>query len=81
MERDYAFEMAASNIRFGEATKPWKEDDKPPRWFNGRKTRCVWQESLKYIRTPYAGTEEFYDLAADASERSNLLGPAMPASL
>jgi len=67
---------ASERVRFGEASKPWKEDWMPPRWYNGGKARCVWQGNLKYIQVPYAGTEALYDLTADPLERHNLLPEA-----
>jgi len=61
-------------MRFGEATKPAKETiEKNGRWHNSLKSRCVRQGDLKYIQTPYAGTEELYNLSVDPHEQENLL--------
>jgi arylsulfatase A-like enzyme len=65
-------------IRFGQATKPWGEVETDPRWLNMRKARCVRRGSLKLIQTPYAQTEELYDLSVDPQEGNNLLPAATP---
>lgn len=65
-------------IRFGQATKPLDEVETDPRWYNIRKARCVRDGNLKYIQTPYAMTEEFYDLSEDPYERNNLLTSTTP---
>ncbi|MHC4609171.1 MAG: hypothetical protein ACYS7M_02345 [Planctomycetota bacterium] len=43
-----------------------------------RKARCVRRGSLKLIQTPYAQTEELYDLSVDPQEGNNLLPAATP---
>jgi hypothetical protein len=58
--------------RFGEASKPARQES-DPRWFNNPKAHCVRDGSMKYIRTPYLGREELYDLRADPHEQNNLL--------
>jgi arylsulfatase A-like enzyme len=60
-------------IRFGQATKPWEKVETDRRWYNIRKARCVYDGKLKYIQTPYALSEELYDLSTDPYERNNLL--------
>jgi arylsulfatase A-like enzyme len=59
---------------FGEATGP--------RWPGGspdqRNARFVREGRFKLIQTPYAGTEELYDLAADPGESENLLASPTP---
>ncbi len=60
-------------IRFGQASKPWETVETDPRWYNIHKARCVYDDKLKYIQTPYALSEEFYDLSNDPYERNNLL--------
>ena len=65
--------------RFGQATKPWREVETDPQWHNMRKARCLRRGSLKFIQTPYAQTEELYDLSVDPEERTNLLAVAKPA--
>ena len=61
--------------RFGEASKPARQES-DPRWFNNPKARYVRDGSFKYIRTPYLGKEELYDLGADPHEQHNLLESA-----
>jgi arylsulfatase A-like enzyme len=65
-------------VRFGQASKPWQKVETDPRWYNLRKARCVRQGSLEYIHTPFAQTEELYDLSVDPQERRNLLVGASP---
>lgn len=55
-------------VRFGEATKPRGGVETDRRWVNIRKSRCVRDGRLKFIWTPYAGTEELYDVFADPHE-------------
>ena len=64
--------------RFGQATKPWKDVETDPRWRNMRKARCVREGRFKLIVTPFAGTEELYDLVADPGEVVNLLEEPSP---
>jgi arylsulfatase A-like enzyme len=64
--------------RFSEATKPWRDVETDPRWTNIRKARCVREGGVKFIQTPYRGTEELYDLVADPMEREDLLGVSSP---
>jgi arylsulfatase A-like enzyme len=63
-------------ILFSEGTKPWKDVETDPRWFNIRKARCALKGSFKYIQTQYLGTEELYDLSKDPREKYNLLARA-----
>ena len=75
-------ETDSDRVLFGQATKPWEEVETDPRWYNIRKARYVRQGRFKFIQTPYAGTEELYDLAADPCEQVNLLvdGPETASS-
>ena len=66
-------EPDSDRVLFGQATKPWEEVETDPRWYNIRKARYVRQGRFKFIQTPYAGTEELYDLAADPCEQVNLM--------
>ena len=66
-------ETDSDRVLFGQATKPWEEVETDPRWYNIRKARYARQGQFKLIQTPYAGTEELYDLAADPCEQVNLL--------
>jgi arylsulfatase A-like enzyme len=68
-------------VRFGEATKPHKNVETDPRWFNNRKARCIRSGNWKYIRTPYKDMEELYDLSKDPYEQKNLLIDPSPGSL
>jgi arylsulfatase A-like enzyme len=60
-------------VRFGEATKPHKDIETDPRWYNNRKSRCIRSGQWKYIHTPYQNAEELYDLSKDPYEQTNLL--------
>jgi arylsulfatase A-like enzyme len=62
-----------ARMRFGEATKPHRDVETDPRWFNNRKARCVRSGKWKYIQTPYKETDELYDLSEDPYEQANLL--------
>jgi arylsulfatase A-like enzyme len=64
--------------RFGEATQPRGRVETDRRWRNRRKARCVREDELKYIQTPYEGTEELYDLSQDPHEQENLLENVTP---
>jgi len=55
-------------IRYGEATYPHRRVETDPRWTNMRKARCVREGPYKFIRTPYLGTAEIYDVLADPNE-------------
>lgn len=61
-----------------EATQP-PAVETGERWPNARKAKSVRMGSFKYVRTPYLGLEELYDLAADPGERRNLLAGCGPA--
>ncbi|MHC4158432.1 MAG: sulfatase [Planctomycetota bacterium] len=67
-----------TRIRFGQATKPGDEVEIDPRWYNIHKARYVRDGNLKYIQTPYARTEELYDLSVDPYERNSLLKKPTP---
>jgi arylsulfatase A-like enzyme len=63
----------APRTRYGEATKPRGDVESDPRWVNIRKARCIRDGRYKYVRTPYLGTEELYDVMGDPREVTNLL--------
>jgi arylsulfatase A-like enzyme len=71
----------SARVRFGEATKPHEGVETDPRWYNNRKARCVRDGNLKYMETPYQGTNELYDLSTDPYEQTNLLVDPSPAHL
>jgi arylsulfatase A-like enzyme len=60
-------------VRYGQATKPWREVETDPRWTNMLKERCVREGRYKLIQVPYAGREELYDVEADPAEQTDLL--------
>ncbi len=62
-----------ARVRFAEASKPWGPVERGVPWTNLRKPRCARTSTLKYVRTPFRGTEEFYDLAADPREQRDLI--------
>ncbi|MFH1689205.1 MAG: sulfatase-like hydrolase/transferase [Candidatus Eisenbacteria bacterium] len=66
-------EGIAPRVLFGEASKPRSQAETDPRWTNIRKARCIRDGRHKFVWTPYLGTEELYDVAADPHETSNLL--------
>lgn len=66
-------EPALPRVLFAEATKPWRDVETDPRWFNLRKPRCARRGPYKYIQTLYSNSEEFYDLSLEPRERTNLL--------
>jgi arylsulfatase A-like enzyme len=70
-----------SRVRFGEASKPHRGVETDPLWVNSRKARYVRDGRFKFIQTPFLGTEELYDLAADPHEQTNLLADASPQML
>jgi len=59
--------------RFGQATKPWRGVETDLTWHNMQKSRCLRLGSYKFVQTPYAGTEELYDVASDPGETRDLL--------
>jgi len=65
--------VPTSRARFAEASRPHDRVEVGVRWFNERKARCVRMGDWKYVQTPYAQTEELYNLARDPLERRNLL--------
>jgi arylsulfatase A-like enzyme len=65
-------------VRFSQATKPWRGLETDPRWTNILKARCVREGRMKYVQTPYRGTEELYDVVADPAETTNLLVAPTP---
>jgi len=60
---------------YGQATltRPWKVPDIPSGWPHTNKARCIREGNFKYIQTPFANTEECYDLSQDPFEQNNLL--------
>jgi arylsulfatase A-like enzyme len=75
-----ALSATEPRIRFAEATKPWKDVETDPRWYNLLKPRCARRGPYKYIQTLYQRSEELYDLNRDPLERDNLLRRATPAT-
>jgi arylsulfatase A-like enzyme len=71
-------EHAAPRIRFSEASKPWKQIETDPRWFNMTKARCVHDGPFKLIQVPYQGLEELYNVELDPDELDNLLQHPSP---
>ena len=65
--------IVLARTRFSQGTKPHKEAETDPRWYNIRKSRCIIAGDFKYVQTPYLSTEELYDLSSDPWERDNLL--------
>ena len=65
---------------FGQAshTRPWKVPEVKSGWQNINKASYVREENFKYIQTPFANTEELYDLSNDPLEQKNLLISASP---
>ena len=68
---------------YGQATltRPWKVPELPTGWPHVNKGRCIRTGTIKYIQTPYARSEELYDLARDPYEQENLLFKPAPASV
>jgi arylsulfatase A-like enzyme len=60
-------------VRYGQATKPWREVETDARWTNMLKERCVREGRYKLIQVPYAGREELYDVEADPAEQADIL--------
>jgi len=65
---------------YGQATltRPWKAPEVTTGWPHTNKSRCIREGNFKYIQTPFAGTEEFYDLSRDPFEQHNLLKSPTP---
>ena len=55
-----------------EATKPWESVEVEGRWRNRYKAKSLREGGLKYIWTPWAETEELYDLESDPGEERDL---------
>jgi len=73
-----ASDPLAVRSRFAQATKPWEDVEVEGRWHNLYKARCLIRDSWKLVQTPYRGSEELYDLAADPAERHDLLAASDP---
>lgn len=60
---------------YGQATltRPWKVPEIPSGWPHTNKARCIREGNFKYIQTPFANTEECYDISRDPFEQNNLL--------
>jgi arylsulfatase A-like enzyme len=67
-------------VLYGQATmtSPWKVPDVSSGWQHSNKARCVRMGNLVYLQTPFAGSEELYDLSADPNEQHNLLRSPSP---
>ena len=68
---------------YGQATltRPWKIPEVATGWQHANKARCIRTGNIKYIQTPYASSEELYDLARDPFEQENLLLSPAPESV
>lgn len=64
-----------SRTLYGQATltRPWKIPEAVTVWPHTNKTRCIRSGDMKFIQTPYARSEELYNLAEDPFEQNNLL--------
>jgi arylsulfatase A-like enzyme len=70
----------SNNTLYGQATltRPWKAPEITTGWPHTNKARCIREGNYKYIQTPFAGTEELYDLSRDPFEQKNLLKSPEP---
>jgi arylsulfatase A-like enzyme len=66
-------EKSAWRAVFSEASKPWQQIETDPRWANMTKPRCVHDGPHKFIKSPYQGLEELYNVVRDPGEVDNLL--------
>jgi arylsulfatase A-like enzyme len=68
---------------YGQATltRPWKAPELSTGWQHANKARCIRTGNIKYLQTPYARSEELYDLARDPFEQENLLLSPAPESV
>ena len=66
-------EQAKERIVFAEATKPYSAETPGCGDLNENKSKMALQGRWKYIRTPYTGAEELYNLVEDPGELKNLL--------
>ena len=75
-----ATEPASNHTLYGQATltRPWKAPEVTTGWPHTNKSRCIREGNFKYIHTPFAETEEFYDLSRDPFEQNNLLKSPAP---
>lgn len=73
-------ETIGKRILYGQATltRPWKVPEVKSGWQNLNKSRCIREGNLKFIQTPFANTEELYDLSQDPFEQKNLLRSSSP---
>ena len=84
-----AFDLANIHQTIGERTlygqatltRPWKVPEVAAGWQHANKARCIRTGNMKYIQTPYASSEELYDLARDPFEQDNLLLSPAPESV
>jgi len=58
---------------FSEATQPGVAFEEAGEWGNKKKPKAIRSGRHKLLWSPYTGTEELYDLAADPHERHDLL--------
>jgi arylsulfatase A-like enzyme len=73
-------ESIGDRLVYGQATltSPWKVPAVSSGWPHSNKARCVRSGSMVYLQTPYAATEELYDLSSDPYEQNNLLQAPSP---
>ncbi|MFC1848884.1 sulfatase [candidate division CSSED10-310 bacterium] len=71
------FNQSDDRPRFAECTKPEKCEDNGT-WRNYLNARCVYQGSFKYIYTPHANLEEFFNISQDPFEKQNLITSTDP---
>ncbi len=67
-----------ARTRFGEATKPWSEPRRDGTWYNASNARCVRRGPHKFVRVPYEGKRELYNVLEDPDEWHNLLEEPSP---
>jgi arylsulfatase A-like enzyme len=79
LDLNYPDRIVTSNRRFGEATKPHKELETNPLWYNILKEQCVREGDYKYVLAPSSKSEALYNVAEDPEELNNLLISSNPA--
>jgi arylsulfatase A-like enzyme len=78
-----ATESIGDRFVYGQAslTKPWKVPEVASGWPHANKSRCIRMGNMIYMQTPYAHSEELYDLSVDPYEQKNLLLAPTPEML